>query len=142
MRKLDVQGDPIVVVENDTHVLCVRSFPSDRVQPEYVVWRKDLDGNVSAGSYFPTFGSQVEAFAEALACFDARSKANLRLGAELQRAEEDLARVKSELEELRYDLRLMRNVHEEERAKVKETLTATLEEQTQTYDSLMSKLRR
>jgi len=142
MRKLDVQGDPIVVVENETHVLCVRSFPSDRVQPEYVVWRKDLDGNVSAGSYFPTFGSQVEAFAEALAHFDFRAKTDLRLGAELQRAEEDLARVKSELEELRHDMRLMQNVHEEERAKVKETLTATLEEQTKSYNSLMAKLRR
>ena len=142
MRKLDVQGDPIVVVENETHVLCVRSFPSDRVQPEYVVWRKDLDGNVSAGSYFPTFGSQVEAFAEALAHFDFRAKTDLRLGAELQRAEEDLARVKGELEELRYDLRLMRNVHEEERARVQETLTATLEEQNKSYNSLMAKLRR
>ena len=142
MRKLDVQGDPIVVVENETHVLCVRSFPSDRVQSEYVVWRKDLDGNVSAGSYFPTFGSQVEAFAEALAHFDFRAKTDLRLGAELQRAEEDLARVKGELEEMRYDLRLMRNVHEEERARVKETLTATLEEQNKSYNSLMAKLRR
>jgi len=142
MRKLDVQCDPIVVVENETHVLCVRSFPSDLSQPEYVVWRKDLDGNVSAGSYFPTFGSQVETFADALDCFDARSKANLRLGAELQRAKEDLARVKGELEELRHDMQLMQNVHEEERARVKETLTATLEEQTKSYNSLMAKLRR
>ncbi len=80
--------------------------------------------------------------ADALDCFDARSKANLRLGAELQRAKEDLARVKGELEELRHDMQLMQNVHEEERARVKETLTATLEEQTKSYNSLMAKLRR
>lgn len=131
MRKLDVHGDPIVILETETHVLCVRDFPGEPSKPEYIVWRKDIDGAVSSGSYFPTFGKQLNAFAEALVCFDDRAKTDLTYRREL-------GEVQAKLDQLGREFVELERGHQDEMARVESVVKKTIDEQT----SLMAKLRR
>ena len=134
MRKLDVQGDPIVVLETETHVLCVRSFPSEPSKPEYIVWRKDGEG-VSSGNYFPTLGKQLNAFAEALACFDERAKTDLTYRREL-------GEVTARLNQLGREFVELERQYQEDTRRLQVVIEATRDEQTKLYDNLMAKLRR
>jgi hypothetical protein len=67
-----------VVCSCDTHVLCVRPFPSGP-GPEYIVWRWDApDSNgvraVSSGGYFPAavWGGEFRALSSALEAYRIR----------------------------------------------------------------------
>lgn len=135
MRKLDVHGDPIVILETETHVLCVRDFPSEPSKPEYIVWRKDIDGSVSSGSYFPTLGKQLNAFAEALVCFDDRAKTDLTYRREL-------GEVQAKLDQLGREFVELERQYQDETARLKGVIEETLNQQNRTINSLMAKLRR